>query len=285
MNIRLTGALAIALASPGWVFAAGTSTATATHGPAAPPVPAFSCARAHSPVEHLICTTPELATLDAQLGDLFRNASGQAGLDAKALRKEEDLWLATVRAACTDVPCLESAYGHRIEALKDESLKAASPAAYAQTRPFPADPSMVAHVRGFIGQPCDVLLDPPPGTTTGFAPIKGFMPVISAGGTVHPLVRDQTRYAFLMTTTDDGKCRISDAVVLPDPDVANALLQCDSPEASDTSTTGIGLRLVGDRKVVAYWAIDNQRHVLERLPLGVLGVENSMHCREPETGE
>jgi hypothetical protein len=74
-------------------------------------------------------------------------------------------------------------------------------------------------------------------------------------------------------------------VVLPDAQTANALLQCDAPIPSDVERTGIGMRMVGDRKLVAYWAIDTQLHVLERMPIGVLGVEKTMHCREPETGE
>ncbi|HTA65283.1 MAG TPA: hypothetical protein VK753_07255 [Xanthomonadaceae bacterium] len=265
---------------------AGDANSSPGHGPASvSPAPGFDCARAKSNVEHLICSSPDLSRLDAQLGDIFSNASGQAGLDPKALRHDEDVWLSTVRGACTDVACLESAYAHRIEALKNQSLQAASPAAYAQTRPFPVDPSTLAHVRGFIGQSCDILMKPSPDLWSGFSPIKGFMPVIAAGASVRPMMRDQSRFAFLTTDTDDGGCRISDVVVLPDPGTANAFLQCDSPIPDDAARTGVGMRLVGDRKVVAYWAIDTEHHVLERLPLGVLGVENSMHCREPETGE
>jgi uncharacterized protein len=207
MKFPTAAVVAVVLASAGMTSSilAGPSGASASNDASSPaPSPDFDCSRVKSRVLQLICTTPELARLDAQLGNIFRNSSGQAGIDAKALRQSEDVWLATVRNPCGDVACLENAYTHRIEALKDQSLQAASPAAYAETRPFAVDPSTLSHVRGFIGQPCAVLTKPSADMWSGFSPIKGFMPVITSGATVRPVMRDQSRFAFLTTDTADG---------------------------------------------------------------------------------
>jgi uncharacterized protein YecT (DUF1311 family) len=287
MNILLAGTMAIVLEAAGQpVIAADTSNGGGIHdSDNALPAPGFDCARAKSHVERVICATPELAKLDAQLGDIFLNMSGQTGLDARALRRDEDRWLLKVRGACSDVACLEIAYQKRIGTLKDRSLQTASPVAYAETRPFPAEPSLLANARSFLGKSCDLLLQPSNASASGYLPVKGFLPVVTATASVQAFAKERSRFAFLMANSADGQCRIRDVVALPDPSIANALLQCDSPESDDSAMTGIGMRLVGDRKVVAYWSIDTQANKLDRLPLGVLGVENTMRCREPETGE
>jgi hypothetical protein len=290
MNILLASAMTIVLASVGQSSTAGASASNAVPNAGSsdsPPTPAFNCARAKSNVEHLICNTPELSKLDAQLGNIFLNSSGQAGLDAKALRRDEDQWLLKVRDVCTDVVCLKTAYQQRIEAMKDHSLRAASPAAYAQTRPFPANPSLLATIRAFVGKPCDLLSDPSAAAAAGFSPVKGFAPVIANGASAHAFAKQASRFEFLFATgkDDSTQCRIADVVVLPGPDIANALLQCNSPIEDPSASTGIGMRLVGKKKLVAYWAIDTERSVLNRIPLDVLDVANTMKCQEPETGE
>jgi len=287
MNIFVAGAVAIGLASAGAfaVAKASTSNAPTDASGHSAPSPAFNCARAKSNVEHLICTTPELAQLDAQLGDIFLNSSGQAGLDAKALRRDEDQWLLKVRDACSDVACLKTAYEQRIQALQDQSLQAASPAAYAETRPFHADPALWANAKSLIGKSCDSLQTPAP-AAAGYAPIKGFLPVVANGASAHAFAKQGARFVFLFAIGKDGsQCSISDVVVLPDPRLADALLQCNSPLQDASAMTGIGMRLSGQKKVVAYWAIDTERQVFNRVALGVLDAENSMHCQEPETGE
>jgi uncharacterized protein len=288
MNIFVAGVVAIGLASVGAcpVAKASTSDAPSDESGNAIPSPAFNCARAKSIVEHLFCTTPELAKLDAQLGDLFLNSSGQAGLDAKALRRDEDQWLLKVRGACTDVACLKTAYVERIDALKDQSLQAASPAAYAQTRPFHSDAALWTNAKSFIGRPCSALLTPASAAAAGYAPIRGLLPVVANGASAHAFAKHGTRFAFLFATGKDGsQCSISDVVVLPDPRVADSLLQCNSPLQDASAMTGIGVRLSGQKKVVAYWAINTEKQVFDRIALGVLDAENSMRCQQPETGE
>jgi uncharacterized protein len=284
MNIVPANAIALALLAIG--LASATSAAAAGSGDAAPS-PAFNCARARSNVEHLICTTPELAKLDAQLADIFLNSSGQAGVDAKALRRDEDQWLLNVRGACTDIACLKTAYAQRIQALKDQSLQAASPAAYAETRPFHADAALLRNAQALIGKSCDLLSNPASAAAAGYSPIKGFPPVVANGASSRAFANQRARFAFLLATgkDDSAQCHISDVVVLPDPSVANTLLQCNSPLDDPAAMTGIGMRLVGQKKVVAYWAIDTDRQVFNRIALGVLDAQNTLRCQQPETGE
>ena len=123
--------------------------------------------------------------------------------------------------------------------------------------PFSVDPSTLAHMRGHIGQSCDLLSAPQSDAWTGFLPIKGFAQVVTRGGTVRPMMRDQTRFAFLTTGSGDG-CRISDVVVLPDPGTANVFEQCDA--SGSGSPDGIAMRQLGEKKLIAYWAIDPQSH-------------------------
>jgi len=43
------------------------------------------------------------------------------------------------------------------------------------------------------------------------------------------------------------------------------------------------MRKAGVKKLVGYWEIDDGK--LVRQPLDVLGVNNSVRCQEPETGD
>ncbi|HEY2345621.1 MAG TPA: hypothetical protein VGH80_07030 [Xanthomonadaceae bacterium] len=143
--------------------------------------------------------------------------------------------------------------------------------------PFPVDPSTMAHMRGYVGQSCDLLTAPQSDAWTGFSPIKGFSAVVAQGGTVRPMMRDQSRFAFL-TTASEGGCRISDVVVLPDPGTANVFEQCEA--SGSGSPDSIAMRQIGERKLVAYWTVDTLKHVLvrRRPPES----REKLHCREPD---
>ena len=144
--------------------------------------------------------------------------------------------------------------------------------------PFPVDPSTMAHMRGYIGQSCGLLTAPQSDAWTGFSPIKGFPQVVARGDTVLPMMRDQSRFAFLTTGSGSG-CRISDIVVLPDPETANVFEQCDA--SGSGSPDSIAMRLIGENRLVAYWSIDPQAHRFVRKPPGS---REKLHCHEPDVG-
>src|ERR1700733_9273846 len=124
---------------------------------AAPPYtsgPSFDCGRVHSSINKLICATPDIAALDRKLAADFNNAKYQGGSDGKALQAAEDAWLRDVRNKCADAECLRSAYQARDAKILDDSLRAASPASYADTLPFPVAPAAWSEARSFVGQSC-----------------------------------------------------------------------------------------------------------------------------------
>ena len=71
---------------------------------------------------------------------------------------------------------------------------------------------------------------------------------------------------------------------MPPATQANAFLQCSYGDPPNMSS-GIGMRKAGVKTLVGYWEIDDTHGKLIRQPLGVLGVEASVRCQEPETGD
>jgi uncharacterized protein YecT (DUF1311 family) len=239
--------------------------------------PSFNCRFAKTVAEKLVCTTPALAALDRELAEVFNNTIHQGGIDGSRLQREEQAWVANVRDACLDVSCVAGAYTRRLEILKDESLRAASPAVYEQTRPFNVSDASLAAARALIGRSCSTTDDVP-----GFESIRGFLPVIFDGYTVLARRRQNDRMAFLLRLDAPTTCVVSDVVALPSASAANAFLSCGG---SDVPSPGIGVRFAERRSLVAYWSVDTTAGKLQRQPLGVLGADESIRCREPETGE
>ena len=63
--------------------------------------PSFDCNKAATPVEILICGSPELAELDQKLGDIFRAKIGSSSGDEKAsLLNRQCAWLSGRATAC-----------------------------------------------------------------------------------------------------------------------------------------------------------------------------------------
>jgi uncharacterized protein YecT (DUF1311 family) len=236
--------------------------------------PSFDCAKVTSAVNKLVCASPELSALDAKLARDFDNTKFQGGIDARALRAEEDAWLKNVRNACTDAACLKSAYEARDAALLDESERDASPAAYQETRPFPVDPARWLDARSLVGKSCANMLAGLP----GYATPKGFLNVLLNGDVVVPLEKGGARFAFLIAGQASPSCKIADVVALPDAAHADAFLAC---SIADMDSTGFGMRLAGHKEVVGYWTVADGK--LMRQPVGVLG--GNMRCQEPESGE
>ena len=265
-------------------FVLATVAALATGGDAlAADAPGFDCAKVHSTVLKTICASPRLSELDAELSTVYANMRGQPSIDAMALAKDETGWMHTVRDRCADAPCIEKAYTARIAVLKDKSLRAASPAAYEETQAFPAPPALLAEAQAYIGKSCNGIWSGKPGFMPGFDTPKGFLPVIAMSGMVFVREKQGTRFAFLAKTGEQS-CRFADVVVLPSAAQANAFLQCSYGDPPDISS-GIGMRKAGVKKPVAYWEIDGTNGKLLRQPLGVLGVEDTVRCQQPESGE
>jgi uncharacterized protein len=256
--------------------------------------PSFSCAAVTSKVNKLICAKPELAALDRELAEVFRTVDAQPSTDRAALRAEEDKWLADLRARCTDVACIADAYRGRIAALRQASAQAASPAAYDETRPFPAPDALVAAARSFIGKSCagfnylDALKPGGPNPMSGFFVAREAFLTREGGGIVFGLEKGGSRFAFLFVSPgpDSKICRIADVVVLPAGRAA--VLECrvaDQNAAAQSLSAGFGIRDEKTRKVVAYWEIDDKNGKLVRQPIEVLGWTKTMRCNHPEIGE
>ena len=265
--------------------------ATVIQGAASQPAPepsagpSFDCTRATSQVNRMICASPKLSGADRSLGETFNTVLNQGGVDAAALRADEAHWLRDVRNACADPACLARVYVQREAALRQKSQRAASPAAFDETRPFPAPAAVLARARARIGTSCA----PKPGVgpggdIPGFSRPRGFLPVIFNGGSVEPVQQDRVRFAFMLATPgpDLSRCRVADVVVLPPPKPREAFLQC-RIDAADSY--GFGMRQEGRSAVVAYWSIDRDQKVLRREPVGVLGGPGAVRCQEPETGD
>jgi uncharacterized protein len=247
------------------------------------PGPSFNCAVATGTAEQMICRNPQLAAADRALANIYNNTEYQAGIDPKALRREEDAWLLT-RNKCTTDACIAAAYATRKAQLLDESLRAASPAAYDETQPYPAPADALAIAQRQIGQNCNAV-----GyggvLASSFQQIAGFLPIITAQDTVWPVAIGPARFAFLLNTAS-AACIIADVVALPPPAIADSFLECFPDDAATLglNPVGLGMRKSGVAGNVAYWDIQNQK--LQRIPLGVLGLDKSgMRCQQPETGE
>jgi uncharacterized protein YecT (DUF1311 family) len=248
--------------------------------------PSFNCAHVTSQVNRTICASPELSALDRKLASDFNNARYQGGSDGKALEAEEAAWLRDMRNRCADADCIRKAYEERDAKVLDESLHAASPAAYEETRPFAAPAATLAAARALVGRPCaDHSEDLPPGA--GFVAKNVYQPVISAGTVVLPRTKDGAWFAFLLDTRNNA-CRIADVVALPGPKEADAFLACYVPPDDGTAnyqSSGFGMRRSGHKALAGYWEVDSKAATMTRQPLGVLGWDGKIKCNYPETGE
>jgi uncharacterized protein len=94
------------------------------------------CSERQGRAEQLICSDPELSSLDTLLGRVFAdsvkaNPKSSHSTVKKELAKKESAqreWLSTVRDACSDLPCLKEAYYARLEQLDSFTRKDAGAA-------------------------------------------------------------------------------------------------------------------------------------------------------------
>ncbi len=88
--------------------------------PAAPsqnplsPTASFDCKKASSQVEHLVCGSSSLASLDSSLAAAYKVALGR---DPSA-REQQIAWLRDTRNRCADVECLTTAYQEQIHVMR-----------------------------------------------------------------------------------------------------------------------------------------------------------------------
>lgn len=82
----------------------------------------FDCKKASSTVEKLICSNPDLSTVDEILSTEFKIALSSN--HAPELIKARQLdWLKNERAICTEVTCLQKVYANRIAELRNGAVK------------------------------------------------------------------------------------------------------------------------------------------------------------------
>ncbi|MCP3725404.1 lysozyme inhibitor LprI family protein [Paraburkholderia sp. CNPSo 3272] len=76
----------------------------------------FDCTKASSPIEHLICSTPETADADRRLAAAYSAARAKAS-DPTALKADQRDWLSKERNSCSDAECLSKVMETRIQQL------------------------------------------------------------------------------------------------------------------------------------------------------------------------
>jgi uncharacterized protein YecT (DUF1311 family) len=80
------------------------------------PAPSFDCSKASSVVEKLICSTPELATADAEMATFYKKNIAASGSDSAPIRLGQRAFVAK-RNQCSTVACVAEAYRARYEEL------------------------------------------------------------------------------------------------------------------------------------------------------------------------
>jgi hypothetical protein len=230
----------------------------------------------------MICDSSELSALDRELANVFNNMRGQP-IDQKKLRADEDAWLKNLLHDCTDQACVKSRYVARLSELRDQSLRAASPAAYEETRPFPAPPALMAEAQALVGKACSYRPNVAGPVIPGFQIAPGFLPVISTIGVTVVREKDGTRFAFLVVSTPGASdCKINDVVALPASATGSTFLQC---SVEDPALNGFGVRNVKTHQLYGFWSLDADTRKFERVAMGVLGIEKAVRCQQPETAE
>jgi len=246
-----------------------------------PTGPSFSCAHVTSQVNKLICASPTLSALDRELANVFTNMLGQP-IDHGKLQSDEQAWLTALLHDCKDEACIEGRYKARLAELRDQSLRAASPATYDETRPFPAPPALLKQAQSLIGKACSYQPNVVGAVIPGFSKAPRFLDVIFAAGVATVREKEGTRFAFLIASSPDNTCHILDVVTLPGTAIGDRFLQCSN---LDPALNGFGVRNAKTHGLDGFWAINPDTHKIDRVPMGVLGIEKSIRCQQPEHGE
>lgn len=127
----------------------------------------FDCAQASKKIEKTVCSSPELSSLDKELGDAYQSALAQSS-NANQLKADQRTWLREVRNQCQTTTCLVEVYKQRLAAL-------APSAPLPQVQAPAAQPSASTGKTPNIVQECDALAahpDDPEAFTTGISDEK-----------------------------------------------------------------------------------------------------------------
>lgn len=86
------------------------------------PAPSFSCDKAGTKVEKMVCSDSELSELDSDLAEAFGVAIRHAS-EKTQIRGAQKRWLNSVRNVCADKECVRRAYYARINQLQAETMR------------------------------------------------------------------------------------------------------------------------------------------------------------------
>lgn len=78
------------------------------------PTASFDCRKASTQVEHLVCGSSSLASLDSSLAAAYKAALGRN----PSVREQQIAWLRDTRNRCDDVECLTTAYQAQIHEMR-----------------------------------------------------------------------------------------------------------------------------------------------------------------------
>jgi uncharacterized protein len=81
--------------------------------------PSFNCRYARSPSERMVCGEPDLAAADRRLAAEFDRAMARTD-DPRALRRQQDRWLAARERAGSDYDAVRDLYDIRLRELREE---------------------------------------------------------------------------------------------------------------------------------------------------------------------
>lgn len=107
----------------------------------------FDCAKAASPTEKAICSTPDVSRLDGELAAAWQKALARSH-DVKALKTEQLKWLRLRNACGEDPSCLGDRYRERLAELAGAPL---APNRWAQTWTLDTDSPTVGGTLTFTG--------------------------------------------------------------------------------------------------------------------------------------
>lgn len=84
--------------------------------------PSFDCGKADKWYEKEICSDAELATLDVEMVNLFKQLQSHPGADAHIIYTSQVDWRNKVRNVCPDRSCLLASYTDRIKQLRSAAV-------------------------------------------------------------------------------------------------------------------------------------------------------------------
>lgn len=85
--------------------------------PTSAPGPSFSCAKAGTGAERLICDDANLASLDREVALAYKQKLEAAAAERARLQSDQRAWIRGKRDTCADTECLRAVYRERLKML------------------------------------------------------------------------------------------------------------------------------------------------------------------------